>query len=204
MGHRPTERKDHIMSNDESRNEDNGALAASAAKPDAKLAAPKPRRRMFGVLGTSVALGLLLVGAAGGALAMKFRDHDSRMALLPPVAINAMADDSLVAVKGKVAEQFGNKFIITDATGRALVDAGPAGNGKALVAANEEVTVQGRFDDGFVRAGMIIHADGKVDELRPPRPRGPHHGPFGPGEHGPGPQRGEGPAAGPEQGPRPL
>lgn len=146
--------------------------------------APAPRRRRGVLITTSALVGMLLVGAVAGAAIMKVRGHDERQALLPPVAINAMADDSLVAVKGKVVEMFGNKFIVTDATGRALVDTGPSGEDKTLVAQDEEVTVQGRFDSGFVRAGMVIHADGRVDELRAPHRHGPPHdwrdGPRGP------------------------
>ena len=115
----------------------------------------------------------LLLGAAAGALGMKTMAHGERQALLPPVAINAMADGSLVAVKGKVVEMFGGKFIVADSSGRALIDTGPFENGKPLVAPDEDVTVQGRFDDGFVQAGLVIHADGRVDELRPPHGR-PH------------------------------
>lgn len=135
------------------------------------------KRRMGGkVIGGSALVGMLLVGAVAGAVAMKLSHQDERQALLPPVAVSAMADDTLVAVKGNVAEIFGNKFIITDGSGRALVDVGPDGANSPLVAQNEEVTVQGRFDDGFVHAGMVIHKDGRVDELRAPRPHGPRHG----------------------------
>ncbi|RFC63892.1 MULTISPECIES: hypothetical protein [Mesorhizobium] len=152
--------------------------------PETSSATPPVKKSVRGkVLGGSALVGVLLVGAVAGAFAMKMSHRDERQALLPPVAINAMADDSLVAVKGKVSEIFGNKFIIADSSGRALIDVGPAGDDKSLVAQNEEVTVQGRFDDGFVRAGMVIHTDGRVDELRPPHPHGPRHGwrDFGPG-----------------------
>ncbi|MGC4026276.1 MAG: hypothetical protein QM744_14680 [Mesorhizobium sp.] len=159
----------------------------AANGPETSPAKPIVKKSIGGkILDGSALVGVLLVGAVAGAFAMKMSHRDERQALLPPVAINAMADDSLVAVKGKVSEIFGNKFIIADSSGRALIDVGPAGDDKSLVAQNEEVTVQGRFDDGFVRAGMVIHTDGRVDELRPPRPHGPHHGwrDFGPG--GPG------------------
>lgn len=150
-------------------------------------AAPTRRRIGAKLIGGSALVGMLLVGAVAGAAVMKLSSGDQRQALLPPVAINAMADDALVAVKGNVAEVFGNKFIISDSSGRALVDVGPGGQSAPLVKQNEEVTVQGRFDDGFVHAGMVIHADGRVDELRPPHSHGPRHGwkDFGRDRHGP-------------------
>ena len=121
--------------------------------------------------------------------------------LLPAVPVAKMTDDSLVAIKGQVAEIFGNKFVMADQSGRALVDTGPSGEGTALVKQGEEVTAQGRFDHGFVHASLVAHADGKVDELRMPPPHGP--GPHGPGPHGPRDRGGPGPApaAGPGPGP---
>ncbi len=170
-------------------NQDN--IGPASPPQDSGIETTQPSKRRLGakIVGGSALAGMLLVGAIAGAVAMKVSRHDERQALLPPVAINAMADDSLVAVKGKVAEIFGNKFIISDETGRTLVDVGPEGSDAKLVAQNEEVTVQGRFDDGFVHAGMVIHGDGRVDELRPPHPHGPRHGwrDFGPGAHRPGP-----------------
>src|SRR4051812_5316715 len=70
------------------------------------------RRLGATLLGGSALVGMLIVGAVAGAFAMKMSHRDERQALLPPVAITAMADESLVAVKGTVAEIFGNKFII--------------------------------------------------------------------------------------------
>lgn len=163
-----------------------------SAKADAAVIARKRSRAAWTIGGASVA-GLLLVGAVAGAVGMKFGQMNERQALLPPVAINSMADDSLVAVKGKAVEFFGNKFIITDGSGRALVDTGREGEDRQLAANDEQVTVQGRFGNGFIRAAMVIHEDGRVDELRPARP--PHD--HGPGkDHGPrrGPQDDRGPA----------
>lgn len=158
--------------------------------PDASLNGPTdPARWRIGarLIGGSALAGMLLVGAVAGAAVMKLSNNGQRQALLPPVVISAMADNALVAVKGNVAEIFGNKFIISDSSGRALVDVGPGGESTPLVTQNEEVTVQGRFDDGFVHAGMVIHGDGRVDELRPPHRHGPRHSwkDLGPDRHGP-------------------
>jgi len=81
-----------------------------------------------------------------------------------------MRDWSPVAVRGDVAEVFGNKFIVADDSGRALVDTGRAGEGGTLVARSEAVTVQGRFEHGFIHATVITHADGRSDVVAPPAP----------------------------------
>ncbi len=137
----------------------------------------RPAGRRHTVTFGMAALGILVLGLAGGAGAMKLARPSVEMAPMNPVAITAMADDSLVTVKGKVAEIFGNKFVVQDASGRALVETGPEGEGGKLVAANETVTVQGRFDDGFVRGSYIVHEDGRTETLGPAG-RPPHHGPL--------------------------
>ena len=121
---------------------------------------------------------LLAVGLVAGAGAARFMGNHDAQPLMPPVAISAMADDTVVAVKGKVGDIFGNKFLVEDQSGRMLVDTGPAGDVGTLVARDEIVTVQGRFDDGFLRGAMIVHADGKTD-LVGPAGGPPRHGPKG-------------------------
>ncbi|MGC8064272.1 hypothetical protein, partial [Salmonella enterica] len=69
-----------------------------------------------------------------------------------PVAIQALAPSGATAIKGEVAEIFGNKFVVQDGTGRALVETGREGEGGGLVAKGETVTVQGRFETGFLHA----------------------------------------------------
>ena len=49
------------------------------------------------------------------------------LVMLTPAPITSMRDWSEVAVKGQVAEIFGNKFIVQDDSGRALVDTGRSG-----------------------------------------------------------------------------
>ena len=126
---------------------------------------PSRRRRRAGAFGLA-ALGLV-VGLAGGAGAMKLARPSVEVAPMTPVAISAMADDSLVTIKGKVAEIFGNKFIVQDDSGRALVETGPQGEGGKLVASSELVTIQGRFDDGFLHGSYIVHEDGRTEALGP-------------------------------------
>ena len=118
---------------------------------------------------------LLAIGAAAGAGTGLMIRQGATQALLPPTAIASLGDDTQAAIKGSVVEIFGNKFVLQDQSGRALVETGPEGEGGTLVAKDETVTVQGRFDDGFLHGEAIIHADGKTDMLGPPGPR--PHGP---------------------------
>jgi hypothetical protein len=108
--------------------------------------------------------------------------------MLTPAPIMSMHDWSEVAVKGQVAEIFGNKFIVQDDSGRALVETGRRGESGQLVAKSESVTVQGRFEHGFIHAQVISHSDGRNDfvgppGLPPPPPGGrlALRGPGGPG-----------------------
>lgn len=167
--------------------ENNSETPEAAPSVAASDTAPAPRagmrKRLRMASAGAAILGVLLVGAGAGAVAMNAIHPRDQQTLLPPVAITQMTDGTLVAVKGEVAEVYGNKFVIGDATGRALVDTGRGGEDKVLVKPGEQVTAQGRFDGGFVRASMVVHADGKVDELRAPPPRH-DHGPGGPGPKG--------------------
>ena len=117
----------------------------------------------------------------------------AQMAPATPIAITALPAWGLVTVKGKVAEIFGNKFIVADDSGRALVETGPAGEGGGVVAKDEAVTVQGRTENGFIHATFVVRADGRVEAL----------GPAGPPPHGPRWMRhlnGEAPPAPPREG----
>lgn len=144
----------------------------------------KPSRLTNRTRITMGAAALIAIGGAAGAVAVTATRPSIEMAPLAPTAIRSLTDgENIVTVKGRTAEIFGNKFIMADATGRALVDTGRAGEDKALVAAGQPVTVQGRFDNGVVHASFLIGPDGKVVSLRPMRPP---HGPGGPhDERGP-------------------
>ena len=141
----------------------------------------RPRRRpathlaAFGI----AAVAILAIGAAGGAAAMKFARPNVELAPLTPVSISSLNDgSSVVTVKGKVAEIYGNKFIVQDDSGRALIETGPAGDDGKLVGIGETVSAQGRFDHGFLHASYIVYQDGRTDVLRPPPGPPPHRGPL--------------------------
>jgi uncharacterized protein YdeI (BOF family) len=129
--------------------------------------------------------GLLILGGAAGAVTLAATRPGVEMAPANPIAIRALASDSIVTVRGRVAETYGNKFILADATGRALIDAGRENSGSALVSPGQTVTVQGRFDDGFVHASFLVKPDGKVTALGPMG--GPPRGPHGRPDRGAGP-----------------
>jgi hypothetical protein len=137
---------------------------------------PIPPRMM----NTGIVIALLAVGAVIGAGTYRHfeRRHPHSVLLLQPAPIAKIADPSPVAVKGQVAEVFGNKFVIQDDSGRVLVDTGPRGERTPPVAKGDTVTVQGNFERGFLHAEVMIRADGTTEGFGPPRH--PRH------ERGPG------------------
>jgi uncharacterized protein YdeI (BOF family) len=133
-----------------------------------------------------IGAGLLAVGGATGAVVMAETRPTVSMAPSTPVAIRSLSSGGIVTIRGKIAEIYGNKFIMGDGTGRALVDLGPEGEGRQLLTSGEAVTVQGRFDRGIVHAAFLIGAGGKVLALGPTA--GPPQGPcpaHGRPDHGP-------------------
>jgi uncharacterized protein YdeI (BOF family) len=132
---------------------------------------------------------LLALGAAGGASAVQATRPSIEMAPTVQTPIAKLASASgVVTVKGRVAEVFGDRFVIQDASGRAMIAVGRGGQG--TVSVGQAVQVQGRYDDGQLRASYLVDQNGKVVAVGP-RPGGPE-GPGGPGApgghrpHGPG------------------
>lgn len=143
-------------------------------------AAPRRARRFRTVLGAAA---LLLAGAGAGAGALSLTHHRGHAAFdtgLATTPITQLKDSDQVEVQGTVAEIFGNKFVVSDSGGRALVETGRAGEDGNLVKAGESVTVQGRFEHGFLHASALQRADGKIRELRPVPPPPPHDRPAPP------------------------
>lgn len=163
-------------------------------------ALPPPQRRIRLSRGTGAAATVAVVliagaalGAGGARLAQNWQPRS--VMLLHPEAIDKMVERSPVAIKGEVDEVFGNKFVVQDGSGRALVDTGPRGEGRIIVAKGETVTVQGRFDSGVVHADVLAHADGRNEAFGPPDhgpkepkgPKGPKDGPGARADRGPPP-----------------
>jgi uncharacterized protein YdeI (BOF family) len=143
---------------------------------------PQPRPNSLNAGRRSPALfAALLVAFAigGGVTATALHARRPTMVMLTPSPITSMHDWSEVAVKGQVAEVFGNKFVVQDDSGRALVDTGRSGESGNLVAKSETVTVQGRFEHGSIHARAVSHSDGRNDFVGPPEPPPPPGGPIG-------------------------
>ena len=150
-------------------------------KPQEPAALPPPKptqhRNRMALAAALVAAGL--VGA--GATAVAQRNRQPVLVALTPAPVASMQDGNTVAVSGDVSEIFGNKFILADSSGHALIDTGRDGEGGKLVAKSETVTVQGRFDNGVVHAIAIRHGDGRTVVLGPsaPPPPPPPRPPLG-------------------------
>jgi uncharacterized protein YdeI (BOF family) len=150
-----------------------------------------PARRMIGSRKTMAlaAAGLLILGGAAGAAVIAHTRPSVSMAPATPTAIRSLSSGGIVTIRGRVAEIYGNKVIVSDASGRALVDFGREGESGQLVTAGEPVTVQGEFDRGFIHASYLVGPDNKVIALGPFG--GPPHGHHGPrdnrGHDGPPP-----------------
>ncbi len=150
--------------------EDTNINAAEPIRPAAERRRHRSALFIAGVAGAA----MLVVGVAAGAGASRLMHRGEAQTLLPPTAINTLDDGNVVAFKGAVAEIYGNKFIVQDPSGRALVETGRDGEGGKLVAKDETVIVQGRYDDGFVKGSVIIHADGRTQTIGPAGGPPPH------------------------------
>lgn len=111
---------------------------------------------------------LVGLGAAAGAGAVSLTRPSVEMAptVATPVAKLA-ASDGTVTVRGRVAAVYGSRFVVEDNSGRALVDAGHDGAG---VRAGAPVLVQGRFDEGQLRARFVVDGQNGVREVGAPPP----------------------------------
>jgi len=154
---------------------------STSETPTGGLPPPEPQPRFrphqSGKRSPALFAALLVAFAVGGGVtAAALQARRPTLVMLTPAPITSMHDWSEVAVKGQVAEIFGNKFIVQDDSGRALVDTGRSGETGNLVAKSETVTVQGRFEHGSIHAQAISHPDGHNDFVGPPGPPPPPPG----------------------------
>lgn len=133
---------------------------------------------------TLAAAALLALGAAGGAGAVQMTRPSVEMAPTVPTAVARLSQASgIVTVKGRVAEVYGDRFVLQDGSGRTLVDVGPAGEG---VQSGSMLTVQGRYVDGQLHASYLVDGAGQVQAVGAPPP----HRRGGPGTPPPPPPAG--------------
>ena len=90
-------------------------------------------------------------------------------ATLAQVAINQIGSDG-ITIKGKVAELFGDKFILEDGSGRILIQTGTAGPRAIAVTAGETVSVVGIPRDRTFDARQILRENGEVVFAASPSP----------------------------------
>jgi hypothetical protein len=108
-------------------------------------------------------VGALAAPLAMGAVGLSLAQGTSfQPTPVEPVAIQALAPSGATAIKGTVAEIFGNKFVVQDPTGRALVETGRDGEDGKLVAKGEAVKVQGRFETGGPAMGSLDWAKDRI------------------------------------------
>ncbi|MFZ2994690.1 hypothetical protein [Sphingobium sp.] len=144
------------------------------------------------------AAALLALGAAGGAGAVSLTRPTVEMAPTVPTAIARLAQTSgIVTVKGRVAEVYGDRFVMQDGSGRILVDAGRGSSG--AISTGSGVMVQGRYDQGQLRASYLVDPQGQIEEVGGRPPHGGPGGPRGPRGDGPPPPPPPPPAAGPAE-----
>lgn len=121
---------------------------------------------------------------------------------LETVTVNQLRDMNAIRLEGRVAEVFGNRFVLEDATGRTLVTTGPQGDREALVKVGDQVSVEGRYGRSEVRAMALTVAGTERVALRdmdgPGRDGPGRDGPRGPGRDGPDGERGPRAERGPD------
>lgn len=136
--------------------------------------------RQWAALGAVV----VLAASAGGAGAMAMTRPSVEMAPLVATPIAKLsASSGIVTVKGRVAEVFGDRLVVQDASGRTMIDAGPEARN---LATGTPVQVQGRYDQGQLRAHFLVGLNAAVEQV------GPAHPPHGPGAPPPPPPPGAG------------
>lgn len=130
---------------------------------------------------------LVALGAAGGAGAVQATRPTIEMAPTVQTPIARLASTSgVVTVRGRVAQVYGDHLLVRDGSGQALIAAGREARG--AVGVGQAVMVQGRYDDGQMRASYLVDQGGHVVAAGP---RGPQ--PGGPKPGGPGSRDGHGP-----------
>lgn len=116
-----------------------------------------------GIAKLAVGAALLATGGAVGAGIAHFERPAIQMAPNSATPIGKLAGASgIVTVRGRVAETYGDSFVLADGSGRTLIR---AGHDATAPAAGSTVTVQGRIDDGQLRPSFLVDQAGVVTPL---------------------------------------
>lgn len=118
----------------------------------------------------AAAAALVAVGAAGGAGAISFTRPPIQMAptIVTPIA-KLGSTSGIVTIKGRIAEIYGDRALVTDGSGKTMVDMGRSR--ASSLAVGNAILVQGRFDDGELRGSFLVGPGGNVEAIGP-APRG--------------------------------
>jgi len=124
-----------------------------------------------------VSAGVALAAVAaviGGSIALSLRPVPA-MAPAAPTQITSLAalpspvfGEVMTTIRGEVLAVYGDSFTMKDTSGQILVNVGRHGNSSGLfnqsnlVSSGHTVTVQGRYEDGAVRAMYLIANDGRA------------------------------------------
>ena len=71
------------------------------------------------------------------------------------MTISKLAPSQAIKTRGRVAEIFGNKFILQDDTGGRWSNLAPRAHEEELVDVGKDVVVEGRFKHGFIHATAL-------------------------------------------------
>lgn len=93
----------------------------------------------------------------------------SQITLFTPQPIADLKAWQSAAIKGAVAEVFGQAFIVQDGSGRALVDLGPEAL-DAGIKVGEQLKVEGRLERGMLHTVALTHVDHRTETFGPPAP----------------------------------
>lgn len=74
-----------------------------------------------------------------------------------------------ITISGEITSVVGNNFVLEDATGEVIVDAGPHWWHQLNLTTGESVTVVGEMDEGEFDAFSIARENGEVIDIRPPQ-----------------------------------
>ena len=86
--------------------------------------------------------------------------HFAALAMSTAVAASSFAYAADTIVEGKVTEVFGQRYVVTGASGKMLVDVGPKGNETVKIAEGDVVKIDGEMTDAGEFHAMKVSVNG--------------------------------------------